>query len=68
MPKGRHDNDATLLFNLIVISKEFNKFPRDGGLLDQDTLFVYLLNHYMMWQSQREELEGRKQNRAVQHH
>jgi hypothetical protein len=66
VPNGKHTNDALLVHNIITVCREFHKFPEDGGLLDQDIVFVHLLNNYMVWQSQKEELESRKQSRAVQ--
>lgn len=32
--------------------------PRTGGILDQDKLFIYVLENTLIWKRQREELDA----------
>lgn len=41
--------------------------PKAGGLLDQDKLFMYVLQQTLVWKDQRAELDQAKQNAAQQH-
>lgn len=34
--------------------------PRAGGILDQDKLFIHVMNYVLLWKSQREELDSKK--------
>jgi hypothetical protein len=51
---------AVQLVNDIKVCQEFHVLPRTGGLYDQDSLFVYILQNYLIWSSQREEIERNK--------
>lgn len=43
----------------------FNVMPKAGGLLDQDKLFIYVLQNTLNWKRQREELDRQKTNAKV---
>ncbi len=40
--------------------------PMAGGLLDQDKLFMYILQQTLVWFDQRAELDRAKQNAQAQ--
>jgi len=60
-PKIRVDRlqyrETVQLINDIVVCREFHILPRAGGLYDQDSFFVYVLQHYISWISEKEELD-----------
>jgi hypothetical protein len=45
---------------MIKMCQDFHVLPKSGGLYDQDSLFVYILENYLIWQDQRAELDRRK--------
>lgn len=57
--------DALAILSIVRICEKFYKFPKDGGLLDQDSLFVYILQHILMWDYQRAELDRSKQQSSM---
>ena len=42
------------------ICENFHVMPKAGGLLDQDSLFVYLLKFAMICHHERQELDARR--------
>jgi len=53
-----------MLLELLGICQHFNKLPRDGGVLDQDSLFIYLMKFAVQWQEDKRELDHKKQSRG----
>jgi hypothetical protein len=51
---------AGLFLELVNLCQQTNSLPKAGGLLDQDSLFVYLLKFTLQWQADRAELDRRK--------
>lgn len=60
VPSAKVAPDAIRVLNLIRICERFNTLPRAGGLLDQDYLFVFILEKILFWDTQREELDRKK--------
>jgi hypothetical protein len=42
--------------------QEMHTLPIAGGLYDQDSLFIHILEKFLDWRAQRAELDGRKAN------
>lgn len=54
------ENEATRVIGLVSLVQEFHVLPRAGGILDQDCYFVFLLNHVLLFQQARHELDQKK--------
>jgi hypothetical protein len=66
MVPGRRTKNhrAGIFLEIHDICKNFQVLPGPGGLLDQDSLFVYLMKHAMLCQKDRDELDRRKSGAA----
>lgn len=40
--------------------EQFHTLPLAGGILDQDSLFMYVLQETLVWKEQRKELDQQK--------
>lgn len=63
MPKrdGSQDEDVIQAITMVRICQEFHVLPGAGGLLDQDSYFVWLMTCVMEADREREERERRIQ-------
>ena len=59
-PGAKVTHDASVTIGVIRMSEKFNTFPRAGGILDQDSLFILILQYVMTYDSQRAELDRNK--------
>lgn len=57
--------EALVVISVIRMCQEFHKMPHDGGILDQDSLFIYILQNVLTWDAQRAELDRSKQKAKV---
>lgn len=62
VPGSEVSRQAVDIINIIDICQRLSVLPRAGGLLDQDKLFVLLLQNVLVWRQQREELDRAKAN------
>lgn len=60
VPNAKVSPDALATLNLVRICEKMHTLPLAGGLLDQDYLFVLLINDIFVWDEQRAELDRRK--------
>ncbi len=65
--KIKYDNNnawmvtqAVTFVETLVSCQEFGVLPRSGGLLDQDSYFVFLMRHAISCQRARAELDARQ--------
>lgn len=49
-----------MFINVIKICEEMHTLPHPGGLLQQDSLFVYVLHQYLVFKGQKQELDNKK--------
>jgi hypothetical protein len=66
VPGAKISIDAGTIINIMRVCEDFHVLPEAGGLYDQDSLFVYMMYNYLIWQQQRAELDSRKS--AIQRH
>jgi hypothetical protein len=50
---------------LFQMCDRFHVLPRSGGLFDQDSLFIHILDQYLNWEWERAELDRAKANRST---
>lgn len=53
--------DAGYFLELFHLCEATHNLPRKGGLLDQDSLYIYLLKYALQWQADRREIDRRMQ-------
>jgi len=49
---------ANMFLEIFGMCQNLNVLPRNGGLLDQDGFYVYLMKHAIMAQAERAELDN----------
>lgn len=55
--------DAIVFLEIFLMCHELKTLPRSGGLLDQDSLFIFLMKYALLCQRERQELEERRRVR-----
>jgi hypothetical protein len=53
--------EALVVLSVIRMCQEFHQMPHAGGMLDQDSVFIFILQHVLTWDAQRAELDRSKQ-------
>jgi len=56
--------EVITILNIVNMCEKYSTLPRAGGLLDQDKLFMYVLQYTTMCQNERAELDQAKANAA----
>jgi hypothetical protein len=54
--------EALMVLSVIRMCEKFRKLPREGGMLDQDGLFIHILQNVITFDSLRAELDRGKKN------
>jgi hypothetical protein len=57
--------EALVVLSLIRMCQDFHQLPHTGGMLDQDSFFIYILQHVITWDAQRAELDRGKQKSEI---
>ena len=52
------DPEVVMVVNMVRMCQKMNTLPTAGGLLDQDSYFVYLLNVVLAADEKRQELDN----------
>lgn len=52
--------EAQRFLEIFSMCMRLNTLPNSGGLLDQDSLYVFLAKHAILCQQEREELDERR--------
>lgn len=52
--------EAIEFLNIVQICQEFHTLPDQGGLLDQDSLFIHLLGWVLTFSEEKRKLEEHK--------
>jgi hypothetical protein len=61
IPRGGDvDPDVVFAINMTVLCQEMHCLPGRGGLLDQDGLYVYMMEAVLEGQNERRKLEERR--------
>lgn len=57
--------EAGYFLEIHNLCQNTNSLPRVGGILDQDSLYVYILKYAVQWQADRQEIDRRKQQSSL---
>lgn len=60
MTRAKVTQETIKVYNIVKLCERFGSWPRSGGLLDQDYLFVHLLHEVLELEEKREELDRSK--------
>lgn len=55
--------ECLAFMEIFFFCASLNVLPKSGGLLDQDSLFIYLMRYAMSCQAERKELDDRRSAR-----
>jgi hypothetical protein len=61
------DPEVIEAITFVRLCQEFRTLPRTGGILDQDSYHVWLIEHVLQAQNEKQQLEEHK-NKAKQIH
>lgn len=61
-------DQAVTVLELVNFGQEFHVLPQRGGLLDQDSLFVYLLREVFRFREDKRKLDERKTSSSIPRH
>lgn len=59
------DFDASIFLETLGMCQSLKVLPQAGGLLDQDSLFVYVMKFAMLWQNDRREADHKEAQRRT---
>lgn len=57
--------EAAAFIEIFALCQQMNTLPMSGGLLDQDSYFVFLLKFALTCQRERQELDERRRKNAT---
>lgn len=57
VPKAKVAQEAKTILSIVTLCDRFHTMPKAGGLFEQDSLFVYMLDSIMAWEYERQELD-----------
>jgi hypothetical protein len=60
VPNAKVAPEAREFLNIVGMCQEFHVLPRAGGLLDQDTVFVYLMSAVLQFSEEKRQLDEHK--------